>query len=119
MGLQTGDTVCPNIWELHHNQEQWKEPEKFIPERFDPESDYSKTPSGEKRDPGSYMPFLTGKRSCFGKTFAEIAPRVVCCMMVDAFDLQLEDPKFETIIPFYSVNLLPQPEVNFIIRNRQ
>jgi len=27
----------------------WKEPSKFEPERFDDTSDWSKTPSGEKR----------------------------------------------------------------------
>lgn len=98
--------------------EQWQEPEKFIPERFDFESKYYLTPGGKKRDPGSYMPFLTGKRSCFGKTFAELAPRVVCGMVLDAFDLKLEDPKYETIVPFYSTSLLTPPSVNFVVSNR-
>lgn len=64
------------------------------------------------------MPFLTGKRSCFGKTFAEIAPRVVCSMMVDAFNLELEDPKYLTLVPFYSVNMMAPYKVNFRLSNR-
>lgn len=53
------------------NPEQWGEPEKYIPERFDPASPYFLTPSGKRRHPMSYGPFLGGKRVCLGKTFAE------------------------------------------------
>jgi cytochrome P450 len=45
----------------------WKEPESFIPERFDRESDYYKQPNGEKRSTAAFMPFLVGNRSCFGQ----------------------------------------------------
>jgi cytochrome P450 len=35
-----------NIWELHHNPDQWINHKEYIPERFDPESKYYLTPSG-------------------------------------------------------------------------
>jgi cytochrome P450 len=60
-----------SIYHLHHNREEWITPEKFIPERFDPESEYYLTPSGNRRHPMSYGPFLGGKRVCLGKTFAD------------------------------------------------
>jgi hypothetical protein len=31
-------------------EDEWIEPEKFIPERFNPNSPYYLTPSGKKRD---------------------------------------------------------------------
>lgn len=42
----------------------WHEPLKFIPERFDLQSPYYKTPSGESRSELSFMPFFSGIRSC-------------------------------------------------------
>ena len=50
---------------------EWKDPLKFIPERFDKLSDYYLKPNGEKRSPFSFTPFLGGSRICIGKTFAE------------------------------------------------
>jgi cytochrome P450 len=34
-----------------NNPEEWQEPDKFIPERFDSLSKYYMTPSGKKRHP--------------------------------------------------------------------
>jgi cytochrome P450 len=43
----------------------------FIPERFDPEHELFEKPGcDEPRDPLSYIPFSTGKRSCPGMPFA-------------------------------------------------
>jgi len=103
---------------LHNNTEEWIEPSKFIPERFDNNSPYSRTPSGDKRDPSSYSPFASGKRSCFGKTFAEIAPKVVCSMINDKFDLSLAEAKFTEFVPCYMVSVEVPPSVNFILKHR-
>jgi cytochrome P450 len=35
-----------NLVSIHHNKKEWINPGKFIPERFDPQSKYSLTPSG-------------------------------------------------------------------------
>ena len=48
-----------------------------MPERFDAESPWSLTPSGGKRNPHSFIPFLGGKRICVGKTFAENIGKVL------------------------------------------
>lgn len=56
---------------MHNNPEQWQEPEKFIPERYDPESEYFTIPGSQcTRDPLSYLPFSTGPRGCPGMQFA-------------------------------------------------
>ena len=38
-----------DIYGLHHKDTIWRDHEKFIPERFDPKSEYFLTPKGEKR----------------------------------------------------------------------
>ena len=72
------DTIMViNIWQLHHNAREWIEPEKYIPERFDPSSKYFLTPAGNKRSSMSYGPYLGGKRICLGKTFADLMVKFV------------------------------------------
>lgn len=39
------DNIVINLHGLHHDPDQWISPERFIPERFDPESKYYLTPS--------------------------------------------------------------------------
>ena len=56
-----------------------------MPERFDPESKYYLTPSGNKRKATSFGPFLGGRRVCLGKTLAEnvgkcMIPLIIACM---------------------------------------
>jgi cytochrome P450 len=82
------------------------------------DSPYWLTPNGQKRDPTSFIPFLSGKRSCFGKTFAEIAPRVVCSMILDKFELSLADPKFTEFVPCYIVSVAMPPNVHFVLKHR-
>jgi len=73
---------------LHSNPDEWVEPERFIPERFDPRSKYFLTPDGKKRHPFSYAPFFGGKRICLGKTFAEITSRMVGSRLLNCFDFE-------------------------------
>ena len=69
--FRTDSIILINIYQLHHNEKEWQQHDKFIPERFDPSSEFYLTSSGTKRHPMSYGPFLGGKRICLGKTFAE------------------------------------------------
>lgn len=73
---------------LHRNPKQWIEPDKFIPERFDPKSKYFLTPDGKKRHPMVFTPFLGGKRICIGKTFAETVSKIVGPSLLWAFDFK-------------------------------
>lgn len=59
------------VYNLHYNPREWQEPKRFIPERFDPESEYFLKPgqvgnpeSGQKaRSPYSWMSFSQGMRN--------------------------------------------------------
>ena len=70
------------IQAIHMNEKLWKNPNEFIPERFDPDSKYFLTPFGKKRHPMSYSPFLGGRRICLGKTFAENVGRSVLAIVL-------------------------------------
>ena len=62
--IKKGQTMAIFFFMIHRNPNEWKEPEEFIPERFDPNSDYYLTPAGKKRNPYSFIPFHGGKRIC-------------------------------------------------------
>eukprot|EP00347_Sterkiella_histriomuscorum_P018238 403346269 len=83
-----------NIHSLHLNPKEWREPEQFIPERFDPESPYYLTPEGKRRKPTSYLPFGGGKRMCMGKTLAENLNKTILPIVVAYLDFQFVRPEF-------------------------
>ena len=94
-----------DIYALQHNPEEWIEPEKFIPERFDPASPYYLTPKGTKRHPMSFGPFFGGKRACLGKTFAETMARVFGTILLYKFDFAFVDEKHYTFKPANHVEM--------------
>ncbi|CDW84567.1 cytochrome p450 [Stylonychia lemnae] len=77
---------------LHTNQDEWQEPDKFIPERFDPESPYFLNRSGKKRKPQSFSPFLGGRRICLGKTFAENIAKIIVPLIVSEIEFKFKRP---------------------------
>ena len=88
-----------NIKALHNDPKQWKEPKKFVPERFDPQSEWYKKPDGGMRNPLTFCPFLGGKRICIGKTFAEITIRFTVSMLYHHFDFQFTEETLANRVP--------------------
>ena len=84
--VKKGDRVRILNWALHTHSDQWQRPHEFLPERFDPESDLYLTPSGKKRNPVCWVPFSSGKRICFGKTFAEANLKFLVTYLTQYFD---------------------------------
>jgi len=80
-----------NIFGLHRNANQWQRPTEFLPDRFDPDCELSKTSDGRKRHPFAWLPFSGGKRICFGKTFAEFVVKMLVTMMTQRFDMSFVD----------------------------
>ena len=70
-----------------------------MPERFDDASPWYLRPDGKKRNPYSFIPFSSGKRSCFGKMFAETASSTNLFMLINSFDFELVDKKYMTEFP--------------------
>ncbi|CDW80978.1 cytochrome p450 [Stylonychia lemnae] len=84
-------SIAVHFYLLHRNPQEWQQPSKFIPERFDPESPYYLTPDGKKRKPNSFSPFLGGRRICLGKTFAENIAKCVIPIIISELDIKFKN----------------------------
>ena len=116
--FKLGDILIPksqiitlNMYASHYSEDQWKEPLKFIPERFDPSSEYFLTPEGKSRNPLAWCPFTFGQRTWPGRSLGlmELRILVIYFMLtidyeVDEETLKNEDIAFAILSPF-SLNI--------------
>nr|XP_004659447.1 steroid 17-alpha-hydroxylase/17,20 lyase [Jaculus jaculus] len=78
--------VVVNLWALHHNEKEWPQPDRFMPERFlDPTGGHIITPSL------SYLPFGAGPRSCVGEALARQELFLIMAWLLQRFDLEVPD----------------------------
>ncbi|KAH0504584.1 steroid 17-alpha-hydroxylase/17,20 lyase [Microtus ochrogaster] len=78
--------VIINLWALHHSEEEWEQPDEFLPERFlDPTGSHLVTPSL------SYLPFGAGPRSCVGEVLARQELFLFMACLLQRFDLDVPD----------------------------
>jgi len=74
---------------LHRDPAVWgDEAETFEPDRFAPEN-------AEKLPPNAWKPFGNGARACIGRPFAMQEAQLVVAMMLQRFDLVLDDPSYQ------------------------
>ena len=85
---------------LAQDPNQWQRPTEFLPQRFDNSDPLSLTPSGKKRHVNSWVPFHGGSRVCFGKTLAEAQLKILGSYLTQKFDLEFEDERYKTEMPF-------------------
>ena len=88
--------VVIGIHYFHMNPEIWHSPQRYQPERFDPESPLFKTPDGKNRHPLSFMPFSFGIRNCPGQILAMLEMRVFIALLLLKMDFEFDlDPELE------------------------
>jgi cytochrome P450 len=61
--VPAGANVLLPLYLLHRHPRYWKDPDRFLPERFAPDHE-------AERPRFAYMPFAAGPRHCIGETFA-------------------------------------------------
>ena len=86
--IRKGDMIAIMMYNLCNDPDEWIEPERFIPERFDTNSKYFLTPKGERRNPYSFSPFLGGSRICIGKTFIEILSKLTLPTLLSHYEFE-------------------------------
>ena len=84
-----------SISAMHHDPIQWQEPDRYIPDRFDPSSKWFKKPDGQNRNSLTFNPFMGGKRNCVGKTFSEVVVRYTIPIIYYFTDFEVADPNWE------------------------
>ncbi|CAG8434026.1 9716_t:CDS:2 [Funneliformis mosseae] len=74
--------IAINIYGIHHSPKYWKDPEEFIPGRFENEND-------EKREQYTWLTFGSGTRTCLGNNFSLIQQRVMLCALLRKYEVSL------------------------------
>jgi cytochrome P450 len=90
--LKKGQEVRFEQLAIHYDENEWKKPFEFIPERFDPESEYYGKPGaeGKNRTPLSHVPFSFGSRVCAGSSFAMLELKVGLTYMLTHMDFDVD-----------------------------
>uniref|UniRef100_A0A2K5PYY9 Steroid 17-alpha-hydroxylase/17,20 lyase n=1 Tax=Cebus imitator TaxID=2715852 RepID=A0A2K5PYY9_CEBIM len=83
--VDKGTHVVINLWALHHNEE-WHQPDKFMPERF-----LNQAGTQLISPTLSYLPFGAGPRSCIGEILARQELFLIMSWMLQRFDLEVPD----------------------------
>uniref|UniRef100_A0A4W4DQ95 Uncharacterized protein n=1 Tax=Electrophorus electricus TaxID=8005 RepID=A0A4W4DQ95_ELEEL len=82
--VQKGTRVIINLWSLHHDEKEWKNPELFDPGRFlDEEGNGVCSPSV------SYLPFGAGLRVCLGEALAKMELFLFLSWILQRFTLEM------------------------------
>ncbi|KAJ2894787.1 uncharacterized protein MKZ38_007216 [Zalerion maritima] len=110
--IPRGTWVQGNVWAIHHNNRDFPDPDRFLPERFLEGDDHKRPFPGDK----SYMTFGWGRRVCSGQALAEQGTWITIARLLWAFDIRKKkDPKtgkeIDVDIFAYTngLNMRPQP----------
>jgi cytochrome P450 len=82
---------------IHYDENEWIWPYEFIPERFDPESEYFKKPNsgGKARTPLSHVPFSFGPRVCAGSSYALLEMKVALLYILTHVEYDVDENFFK------------------------
>lgn len=93
--IRAGDTFFISFEAIHHDPQQWPQPERFEPERFNTklkDNQWLLAADGKPRNPLAFTPFMGGKRVCLGKTFAETNIRFTFPLIFHHLDFEFVNP---------------------------
>lgn len=109
--IPKGSLLGLSIYVFHHDPEYFPEPEKFMPERFEPER--------EKQIPrNAYLPFGAGSRICIGNHFALMEGHLLLATLAQRVSFELVPGQH--IVPDATNNLTLRPggKVQVVVRRR-
>ncbi|XP_044069009.1 steroid 17-alpha-hydroxylase/17,20 lyase [Siniperca chuatsi] len=112
--VRKGTRVIINLWSLHHDEKEWKDPELFDPGRF-----LNSEGTGVIIPSPSYLPFGAGVRVCLGEALAKMELFLFLSWILQRFTLSVPpgrslpslEGKFGVVLQpaKYKVNAVPRP----------
>ena len=98
--IARGALVIIPIWNLHHDERWFPEPDAFRPERF--------LPGAPALPRSAFMPFGIGPHFCLGQQFATVEMALVAARLIRRHDFSLARG-----------NALPAPVVDLVLKPRE
>jgi aspirochlorine biosynthesis cytochrome P450 monooxygenase len=80
-----GTSISVSHWSCYHSADNFREPDKFIPERWLGDERYR---DDKKR---ALQPFSLGPRNCLGMNLAYAEMRIILARLLWNFDLELSE----------------------------
>lgn len=99
MGLRRGTMVMVSPWLIHRHRALWRDPDRFDPDRF------LADPAGGGGEPGSYLPFGLGPRTCVGAAFATVEASLILASVLRRYEVRPVAP--ETVRPVAKLTIRP------------
>jgi cytochrome P450 len=109
MDIPAGAIVMIAPWVLHRHRRLWRDPERFDPTRFLPD-----TPPPPRF---AFLPFGAGPRVCVGAQFALTEATLVLATLIRNFVVELDDPR--PVLPIAIVTTQPDHHPPFRLMPRQ
>ena len=107
--VRPGQEVMFSPYITHRDPRFYKEPDRFIPERWDDSE------ANRQRHTFAYLPFGGGPRTCIGQNISWVILTVVAAALISKFDLEIID---KDVIPNPKNTLLPS-NLNMLIQSRR
>jgi len=88
-----GTLFREDIVSNHFNEDLWKDPHDFVPERFDVESEFYQKSIEEGKKPGLYSrrSFGYGFRRCPGQYFATLEVKIAVIVFLTHIEYEVEE----------------------------
>ena len=116
--IPKGTMVVTNLWAMHHDEQFWKDPFVFCPERFlDSDGDVLPADHVKRKH---LMPFSAGARVCLGESLALGRLFLLVATMAQMFTVKPGDKKVSCDPRGYETGTTisqPEYELRLLIRN--
>ena len=104
--MQPGDILFLPIWALHRHEMLWDSPERFQPDRFEPDA-------ATKLHKYQFLPFGAGPRVCVGADFAMMQAQIILATVLQNFEFS---PGSVVPHPVMMMTVRPEPGVFLRVR---